>query len=71
MSQCERCGAVFYSATASWGDRTCGDCLANQIELTLMVHALGEQRKPMRRTTSEQAHDAVSSSNVDGLRRLA
>jgi hypothetical protein len=60
MSQCEQCGAAFYSASASWGGRTCGDCLANQIESALMLRLLGEQRKPMRRTTSGQAQDAVS-----------
>ena len=68
MSQCEQCGAAFYSASASWGDRTCGDCLANQIELSLMPHALGEQRKPMRRATSGQAQDALLASPVEAPR---
>jgi hypothetical protein len=71
MSQCEQCGAVFYSASAAWGDRTCGDCLSNQIELSLMLHTLGEQRKPMRRTKSGQAQDAVPASHVEAPRRSA
>ncbi len=71
MSQCEQCGAAFYSATASWGDRTCGDCLANQIEMSLMLHALGEQRKPMRRATPGLAQDAVPASQVEVSRRSA
>lgn len=71
MSQCEQCGATFYSTTASWGDRTCGDCLANQIELSLMLHILGGQRKPMRRTTSGIAQDAVPASHVEAARRSA
>lgn len=71
MSQCEHCGAAFYSASASWGDRTCGDCLANQIEASLMFYALGEQRKPMRRTTSGQPLDEIPASHVEALRRSA
>lgn len=71
MSQCEQCGAAFYSVSASWGDRTCGDCLANQIELSLMILALGEQRKPMRRTTSGHAQDDVPAVHVEAPRRSA
>lgn len=69
MSQCEQCGAPFYSASASWGDRTCGDCLANQIELSLMHQTLGDQRKPMRRSGPSQ--DAASPSQVEAPRRSA
>lgn len=71
MSQCEQCGAAFYSASASWCDRTCGDCLANQIELSLMLHALGGQRMPMRRATSGAAEDESPASPVEAQRRLA
>lgn len=71
MSHCEQCGAPFYSASASWGDRTCGDCLANQIELALMQHTLGAQRKPMRRSTLEQAQEAAPASCIDAPRRSA
>ena len=71
MPQCEQCGAAFYSASASWGDRTCGDCLANQIELSLMLQTLGEQRKPMRRSTPGPAHDAIPPSHVEVPRRSA
>ncbi|MEP7295528.1 MAG: hypothetical protein ABI702_05015 [Burkholderiales bacterium] len=71
MSQCEQCGLAFYSASASWGDRTCGDCLANQIELSLMLHALGEQRKPMRRATPAHAQEALPPPHVDAPRRSA
>ncbi len=71
MSQCEQCGAAFYSASASWGDRACGDCLASQIELGLMQHALGSQRKPMRRSTPEQTDGAVSASRIEAPRRSA
>ena len=71
MSQCEQCGATFYSTSMSWGDRTCGDCLASQIELSLMLQGLGEHRKPMRRTTSGQAQDAVSASQGEAPRRSA
>ena len=71
MSQCEQCGADFYSASASWGDRTCGDCLANQIELSLMLHAFGDQRKPMRRAASVQAQDEIPASQVEAPRRSA
>jgi hypothetical protein len=71
MSQCEQCGADFYSASASWGDRTCGDCLAARIEASLMFYALGEQRKPMRRTTSGPALDEITATHVEALRRSA
>jgi hypothetical protein len=71
MSQCEQCGAAFYSASASWGDRTCGDCLANQIERWLMLQMLGEQRKPMRRSTAGPAHDEVPQVHVEPPRRSA
>ena len=71
MSQCEQCGAAFYSASASWGDRTCGDCLANQIERSLMLNTLGEPRKPMRRSTHGPADDAVPSAPVEVPRRSA
>ena len=71
MSQCEQCGAAFYSASASWGDRTCGDCLAKQIELSLMLHLLGEPRKPMRRSTPGAAHDADQPLHVEIPRRSA
>ncbi len=71
MFQCEQCGAAFYSTTGSWGDRTCGECLANQIELSLMMHALGEQRKPMRRSSPGAAQDAVPPSLVEVPRRSA
>ena len=71
MSQCEQCGAAFYSTSVSWGDRTCGDCLANQIELSLMLHAHGGQRKPMRRGMSGQPHDAVPAPKVEAPRRSA
>jgi hypothetical protein len=71
MSQCEQCGAAFYSTSASWGDRTCGDCLANQIELSLMLNTLGEQRKPMRRATPGPADDAIAPSQVEVARRSA
>ena len=71
MSQCEQCGAAFYSATASWGDRTCGDCLANQIELSLMLHTSGAQRKPMRRSVTEHVQEAVPASSVEAPRRSA
>lgn len=70
MSQCEQCGAAFYSSSASWGDRACGDCLATQIETSLLL-ALGGQRKPMRRTTSEQSRNAVPAVHVEALRRSA
>ena len=60
MSQCEQCGAPFYSASASWGGRTCGDCLANQIELALIHQTLGEHRKPMRRSTLAATHDSAA-----------
>lgn len=71
MSQCEQCGAPFYSASASWGDSTCGDCLANLIELSLMHHTLGDQRKPMRRSMSGNAQDAAVPSRANAPRRSA
>ena len=71
MSQCEQCGAAFYSASASWGDRTCGDCLANRIEQSLMRHALGEQRKPMRRSRPGPVQESVPPSQVEAPRRSA
>ena len=54
MSECEQCGATFYDASAAWGGHVCGDCLADRIELTLMSHIFGAQRKPMRRANSSQ-----------------
>jgi len=54
MSRCEQCGAPFFNASTSWGGQTCGDCLADQIELSLMHRSLAEQRKPMRKATSEE-----------------
>jgi hypothetical protein len=50
VSLCQRCGAAFYATSPAWGDRTCGDCLANQIEWSLIHQTPGEQRKPMRRS---------------------
>jgi len=71
MSKCEQCGAPFYSASASWGERTCGDCLANQIELSLMLHTVGEQRKPMRRSTAGQSLEATPAALAESPRRSA
>jgi hypothetical protein len=45
--------------------------LANQIQLTLMLHTLGEQRKPMRRATPDPALDAIPPSFVEVPRRSA
>lgn len=58
MSRCEQCGAPFFSASTAWGGRRCGDCLADQIELSMLRHSLADQRKPMRWASS--AADAVS-----------
>jgi hypothetical protein len=57
MSLCERCGAAFYAASPAWGGLTCGDCLAEQIEFSLVHQTLGVQRKPMRRAGSTELRD--------------
>ena len=54
--KCAICGAAFYANGNAWGAETCGDCIAAEIELSLMPMALRGQRKPLRRapTPSEQ-----------------
>jgi hypothetical protein len=70
MSRCEICGAPFFGGSTSWGDRACGDCLADRIELALMHHTLDDQRKPMRKATAtEEPH--TESLRAQGERRSA
>jgi hypothetical protein len=59
MPRCKQCGAPFFSASPSWGGQACGDCLADRIELSLMHRSLNEQRKPMRKATSDEARSEV------------
>jgi hypothetical protein len=74
MVPCERCGAPFSPLGSAWGGKTCGDCIAAEIEFLLAGGLLGTDRKPMirahadRQAEPEQALDAESRQELPGRR---
>ena len=48
-SQCVHCGARFFPQSSAWGYDSCGDCIADRIELALIDGSFARDRKPMRR----------------------
>jgi len=61
MSICHICGANFHTQVAAWGGRTCGDCIAAEIELGLIDGLLQGQRRPVRRLGATDASAATPS----------
>jgi hypothetical protein len=54
MPKCDMCGAQFFPEGSGWS--ACADCLAAEVELTLLKELRLGPRKPMRRgsaTTNE------------------
>jgi hypothetical protein len=47
MAVCTECGSAFQEASG-WAPGVCGQCLADQIEASLMLQLLGP-RKPAKR----------------------
>ena len=47
MPTCDKCGAQFYPEESGWS--ACGECLAAEIELSLLQELRLGSRKPMRR----------------------
>jgi hypothetical protein len=62
------------SPGSAWGGKTCGDCIAAEIEFLLAGGLLGTDRKPMIRARadgqaeSEQALNAESRQDLPGRR---
>ena len=57
MPKCDSCGAQFFPEVSAWS--ACADCLAAEVELTLLRELRLGPRKPMRRasaTTNERDH---------------
>ena len=57
MPKCDRCGAQFFPEGSAW--TACADCLAAEVERTLLRELRLGPRKPMRRasaTTNERDH---------------
>jgi len=50
MPKCDRCGAQFYPEESGWS--ACADCLAAEIELSLLQDLRLGSRKPMRRAST-------------------
>lgn len=51
MNKCNECGCDFDAQGSAWGNAICGDCIAAQIEMSLMGNVLVAERKPMRRAS--------------------
>jgi hypothetical protein len=51
MNKCNECGRDFNAQGSAWGGATCGDCIAAQIEMSLLANVLVAERKPMRRAS--------------------
>ena len=60
MTICHICGADFHTQAAAWGGRTCGDCIAAEIELGLIDGLLQRERRPVRRVDAAAAMPAAS-----------
>jgi hypothetical protein len=58
MPICHICGARFNLQSAAWGGRTCGDCIAAEIELGLIDGLLQRERRPVRRLDIADADTA-------------
>ena len=55
MPECDSCGAQFFPEGSAWS--ACADCLAAEVELSLLRELRLGPRKPMRRasaTTNER-----------------
>ena len=75
-AKCDQCGAEFFPEATGWS--ACADCLAAQIELTLLQELRLGQRKPMRRARDrpdeetdsgdDENHVAAAISNCDSRR---
>jgi hypothetical protein len=52
MATCDWCGASFSPQVPGWGT-TCGGCIANALEISLMGTLPTGERKPMRRASGD------------------
>jgi len=50
MPTCDKCGAQFFPEGSGWS--ACADCLAAEIELSLLQELRLGSRKPMRRAST-------------------
>jgi hypothetical protein len=50
MPKCDSCGAQFFPEGSGWS--ACADCLAAEVELTLLRELRLGPRKPMRRASA-------------------
>jgi hypothetical protein len=50
MPKCDKCGAQFFPEGSGWS--ACADCLAAEVELSLLQQLRLGPRKPMRRASA-------------------
>ena len=63
MPACDKCGAQFFPEGSGWS--ACGDCLAAEIELSLLAELRLGSRKPMRRApTATPERDGTEETGV-------
>lgn len=60
MRDCTECGTSFH-VVHGWAQGLCGQCLADQIEASLMLQLLGP-RKPAKRAEDYRADDQPAES---------